>query len=166
MKDANSMDSALGTLSDQEGGTSEAYDEDDSVEEKQDSEPMDDWQSTKVKSPQSFDMISKTTVMSAAEMTPETARRNWNSRFSNIKSSFNAASEEDLSKSRSPSINDERGRPKIKEASKSPMITRPGNISTSGSASPALIQRIERPQSKEDKDKENSIKASSLSNIP
>ena len=153
MKDANSMDSALGTLSDQEGGTSEAYDEDDSVEEKQDSEPMDDWQSTKVKSPQSFDMISKTTVMSAAEMTPETARRNWNSRFSNIKSSFNAASEEDLSKSRSPSLHSLEDRSKSASKERSPMF-RPYGSQLSGSASPALLR-----QTKEDKDKENSIKA-------
>ena len=152
MKDANSMDSALGTLSDQEA-TSEAYDEDDSVEEKQDSEPMDDWQSTKVKSPQSFDMISKTTVMSAAEMTPETARRNWNSRFSNIKSSFNAASEEDLSKSRSPSLHSLEDRSKSASKERSPMI-RPYGSQLSGSASPALLR-----QTKEDKDKENSIKA-------
>ena len=179
MKDANALDVAHGSLSDQEGGTSEAYDEDDSVEEKQDNEPMDDWQSSKVKSPLQINNSSKPSPpipATAPDMTPETARKNWNMRFSNIKSSFNAASEEDLSKSRSPSIHRQssdlddsttssRGRSKVKEASKSPMFSRPSNFSTSGSASPAMIQRIERPQSKEDKDKENSIRASSLSNI-
>ena len=182
MKDANALDVAHGTLSDQEA-TSEAYDEDDSVEEKQDNEPMDDWQSSKGKSPQQLFVkpsaapvqvtTSTSTTMSLLtppDMTPETARKNWNSRFSNLKSSFNAASEEDLSKSRSPSIHrqdlDERGRPKAKEASRSPMVTRGANsFQASGSSSPAMNQRVERPQSKEDKDKENSIRASSLSNV-
>merc|ERR1712045_315438 len=52
MKDANALDNIHGSLSDQEATSgAEYYDEDDSVEEKQDSEPMNDWQSTKVKSP-------------------------------------------------------------------------------------------------------------------
>ena len=51
MKDANALDNIHGSLSDQEGTSGpEGYDEEDSVEEKQDSEPMNDWESTKVKS--------------------------------------------------------------------------------------------------------------------
>lgn len=162
MKDANALDNVHGSsLSDQEA-TSEAYDEDDSVEEKQDNESMNDWQSLKPKSPsQPAQEISNHFL--TPEMTPETARKNWNSRFSNIKHSFNAASEEDLSnKSWSPSIHKpeggvvERGRLQTKES--------PLRSVSSGSSSPSF-HRMERPQSKEDKDKENILKASTPQSV-
>ena len=116
---SNTLDVPHGSLSDQDAATSENNDEDDSIEEKQDSEPMNDDHSFK----------NKTNALkeeaSPAELTQETARRNWNSRFSDIKNSFSTASEEELNnmKSRSPSINrhvevttdsEARGRPKVK----------------------------------------------------
>ena len=87
--------------------------------------------------------------LEGSAMTPETARKNWNSRFSNIKNSFSAASEEELNilKSRSPSINrsaaepppqadpNERGRSKVKPGlSGSPNTTREMNNSNNNLA--------------------------------
>ena len=180
MKDANALDNIHGSLSDQEGTSGpEGYDEEDSVEEKQDSEPMNDWESTKVKSPHTTmptpPAVATTGNISGPDaMTPETARKNWNSRFSNIKHTFDTASEEDLSsKSRSPSIHKQdpgplqppppvpqpvdRSRPINKESSRSPMPRPYGSSQMSqGSISPSP-QRFERPQSKEDKEKQNSM---------
>ena len=187
MRDANSMDVVHGSLSDQEA-TSEPNDEDDSVEEKQDNEPIHDWQSTKMKSPilPNFStnasnsgiavnvqnqpagpsVLESTDVM----MTPETARKNWNLRFANIKNSFNAASEEDLlSKSRSPSVpknqqdsgSEEtqlRGRSKNRDL---PILapTQSQSLPPQPTAMVARRTPIERPQSKEDKNKQNSLAA-------
>ena len=160
MKDANAMDNIHGSLSDQEA-TSEAYDEDDSVEEKQDSEPMNDWQSKKAKSPHTLisEDVTSNSCLVPPDMTPETARKSWNSRFSNIKHSFNAASEEELSnKSRSPSVHtqdtmQDRSRSLSKDPSRSPLMVRGGNGND---------HIVSNAQSKEQKEKENSLKASSL----
>ena len=82
MKDANALDNILGSLSDQEATSgAECYDEDDSVEEKQDSEPMNDWQSKKTKSPLQVNHETPRNSLMPPDMTPETARKNWNSRL-------------------------------------------------------------------------------------
>ena len=88
MKEANRMDRASGTLSDD-------YDHDngnDSVEEKQDSEPIVDDEirnTNKTLKPQHEHDVS--------QLTPETERRmkDWNSRFSNLKHSFDPSDRED-----------------------------------------------------------------------
>ena len=155
MRQANSVDSAATThgMSDPDG--SEAYDEEDSVEEKQDSEPMNDFQSLK---PKAVSTLSVDETPLSGDCTPETARKNWNFRFANIKQSF-AASEEDIAaKSRSPSLHhvaseaEERGRNKFKSISP----TKRGSFSTEYS-SPSS----ERAQSKEDKNKLNAAMTAS-----
>lgn len=90
MKEANRMDRASGTLSD---GDYEHENENgnDSVEEKQDSEPIVD------------DEIRNTNKtlqhppQDMSQLTPETERRmkDWNSRFSNLKHSFDPSDRED-----------------------------------------------------------------------
>jgi len=120
MRQANALDvppqqQPHGSLSDQEQASENNDDDDFSIEEKHDSEPMDDADSSKHKDKKSSLDVrqainasgSDSQMASSSVMTPETARKNWNSRFSNIKNSFSAASEEELSimKSRSPSIN-------------------------------------------------------------
>jgi hypothetical protein len=102
MRQANSIDNPQGSLlSDQDGNTEDDDEEEDehSIEEKQDSEPINE---------KNLDMRNKSSPGRSyleAQLTPETARKNWESRFANIKHSFEDASEDDLSKSRSPSIN-------------------------------------------------------------
>ena len=202
MRQANAIDAPPPHLcSDQEINTN---DEDDSVEEKQDSEPIFDAHSKKslITSPQ-HDLknqvdgrfSNKSTLQNNGEvhlqqtppsvpkgtheLTPEMGKNtNWTSRFSNIKNSF--ASEEDLSKSRSPSINrsnpptdeeqpKDRGRSKNKSASpKSPKEPIIDNTNIAADLSTNDQKRIsqlkERPPSKEDKNKLNTITASGNSN--
>ena len=147
-------------VSDQDG--SEAYDEEDSVEEKQDSESMNDVNSLK---PKQLSLLtgddSSSSMYSSSDWTPETARKNWNFRFANIKHSFNAASEEDLaSKSRSPSLHhlepEDRGRNKFKSISPTKRMP---------IAAQEYLGRItpasERAQSKEDKNKLNAAMTAS-----
>ena len=87
MKEANKMERPSGTLSD---GDHEHDDDNDSVEEKQDSEPIVDDEiknSNKTLRPQ----------VDLTQLTPETERRmkDWNSRFSNLKHSFDPSDRED-----------------------------------------------------------------------
>ena len=191
MRQANAMDNALGSLSDQEATSEANDDEDDSVEEKQDSEPINEKNLLK---PQAVNS-------SMMELTPETARKNWSSRFSNIKSSFNAASEEDISKSRSPSINRlsdnpppppvlqsspeiQRGRGRARESRASNIRSQSAHnikvkpILTVSSSQEDIIPEVqpemvgrstpgssERAKSKEDKNKLNTLTANSVSSI-
>ena len=93
MKEANKMERPTGTLADGDHDTFE--DGNDSVEEKQDSEPIVDDEiknSNKTLKPQS----------GMSQLTPETERRmkDWNSRFSNLKHSFDPASDREDEPSR------------------------------------------------------------------
>ena len=90
MKEANKMDRASGTMSD---GDLDHDDANDSVEEKQDSEPIVDEEirnsnkTPRLQQPQ----------LEMSQLTPETERRmkDWNSRFSNLKHSFDPSDRED-----------------------------------------------------------------------
>ena len=103
MRQANSIDNPHGSLSDQEVNSDDNDDENDdeeeeeiSIEEKQDSEPINE-KTLKAK---------KAKEASSQQLTPESARKkNWNTRFANIKHSFEDVSEDDPSNSRSPSMN-------------------------------------------------------------
>ena len=191
MRQANAIDpSPLHLSSDQEMNTND----EDSVEEKQDSEPMNDVHSKKNSdvslrshiSPKKTHSISEETIpqehqlsaSSTHELTPEIGKNtNWTNRFSNIKNSF--ASEEDLSKSRSPSINrsipttdeeqtKDRGRAKTKSsspisASAMPLVSPPvAEVSIAEQSTTSQVR--ERPPSKEDKNKLNTITASGNNN--
>lgn len=163
MRQANSAEAVTHGVSDPDG--SEAYDEEDSVEEKQDSESMNDFNSLKPKALSTLAAEdSSSSVYSSGEWTPETARKNWNFRFSNIKHSFNAASEEDIAcKSRSPSIHhpinetEERGRNKFKSISPTKRSSFSSLTELPGRTTPAS----ERAQSKEDKNKLNAAMTAS-----
>ena len=195
MRQANAIDAPPPHLSsDQEMNTN---DEEDSVEEKQDSEPINDGHSKKnvsgsllhnfddqveisshANNDENASQTSQSSSKSSHELTPEMGKNtNWTSRFSNIKNSF--ASEEDLSKSRSPSINRsipateeehsmDRGRPKTKSPSPKKFANPPINITpvteTSITEQARLSQLRERPPSKEDKNKQNIITASGNNN--
>ena len=204
MRQANAIDAPPPHLSsDQEINTN---DEDDSVEEKQDSEPINDVDSKKnvgispFQARQNQVEIASDTIIahnnieddskassqsksiqsiSTHELTPEIGKNtNWTSRFSNIKNSF--ASEEDLSKSRSPSINrsapttdeeqsKDRGRPKTKSSSPRSSIgptldNQPTTDNSIISEQARISQLRERPPSKEDKNKQNIITASATNN--
>ena len=87
MREANKMERPSGTLSDDHDNEND--DGNDSVEEKQDSEPIVDEEirsSSKLRQP---------TIDPSQQLTPETERRmkDWNSRFSNLKHSFDPASD-------------------------------------------------------------------------
>uniref|UniRef100_A0A0K2VI10 Uncharacterized protein n=1 Tax=Lepeophtheirus salmonis TaxID=72036 RepID=A0A0K2VI10_LEPSM len=127
MRHANAIDNPHGSLSDQESSMIEDNDEDDEEEEllhlddHDKTEPnineeltSDDYvnhesyhyKSNGDSSDQKNQLSNSTNYnSSSSELTPETHRRkNWNSRFSNIKNAF-ASEEEIFYKSRSPSIN-------------------------------------------------------------
>ena len=90
MKEANKMDRASGTMSD---GDHDHDDANDSVEEKQDSEPIvDDEIRNSNKTPRL-----QQPQLEMSQLTPETERRmkDWNSRFSNLKHSFDPSDRED-----------------------------------------------------------------------
>ena len=176
MRHANSIDNPQGSLSDQEA-TSEANEEDDeedeeendSVEEKQNNEPINEKNKKLLEAPD----------QSYSQLTPETARKNWSSRFSNLKNSFDAASEEETTasgKSRSPSVNrtfsvkpnepkttDEddfiRGRPRERSSTSSNRSKSAHSVSFKGDQ---VDTRLQTP-SKEDKNKLNSLTAGYVS---
>ncbi len=194
MRAANSLDKPQGSLSDQDANTEdddeeEEEEEDHSVEEKQDSEPINE-KSLGIMRNKSSPNRQPQPVPVEQQLTPETARKNWNSRFANIKNSFEDASEDD--KSRSPSINrtsssglevrfveeppsvkvrhdseeQTRGRargrtgPGADRAGPANMRSRSAhNIKMNSVAPTVVIQHHERAQSKEDKNKLNTIAA-------
>ena len=106
MRQANAIDNPQGSLSDADENEIKENDND-SIEEKQDSEPIDEKDQH------------RPLPAIGSQLTPEMARKDWSSRFTNIKSSFDTHSEEDPMKSRSPSLNrqnkdNERGRARTK----------------------------------------------------
>ncbi len=204
MKEANRLEvPAGGRLSDAEQDTTEDVE---SVEEKQDSESVldDEIRNSKKKKKyggggfsadthttgHSFAAKQPPTTMTA-QLTPETARRmrDWNSRFYNLKNSFDTTSDKEEDASRSPSVHrqlpdlllhqedgggrgdgegGDRGRARFKDKG-------PGGQKRAQSAHGSLLSRtgggfnsrpnimvdqspsLERPQSKDDKNKNNAI---------
>ena len=180
MREANMMDNPAGALSGDDN-------DQDSVEEKQDSESIHDDENfnSKKSSINNNKFIPSVPPeyqkVSMSELTPETARRikDWNSRFTNIKSSFDAASEhDDADKSRSPSMQrietadfDGRGRSRFKDKgqdlprSKSAHNMRTPRTSTTSQPeiiiqSDSRTPENQRAPSKEDKNKNNALIAS------
>merc|ERR1711936_777187 len=103
MKEANKLEIPTGILSDPDPDNEH---DQDSVEEKQDSEPILDNESTNPS--KKFTNLFGPGVqnLNVSQLTPETARRmkDWNSRFSNLKHSFDPTSDKEDDPSRSPSI--------------------------------------------------------------
>lgn len=177
LREANMMDNPGSALS----GDDQENDQD-SVEEKQDSESIHDdenFYSKKTNSGNKF--APPATNVNMSELTPETARRmkNWNSRFSNLKSSFDAnLDNEEGDKSRSPSMQrlevtelDGRGRSRFKDKghdgprSKSAHVVRSPRVSTTSQPetvfeSASRTPENQRAPSKEDKNKNNALIAS------
>ena len=159
MKEANKMEGPSGVLSDGD------HDNDhDSVEEKQDSELMVDDEirnSNKTLRPQS---------VSRAQLTPETERRmkDWNSRFSNLKHSFDPSSDREEDPSRSPSTqrhleagpseaeSGSRGRSRFKERGQRSQSAHT-SLANRTAAPSIVIDRVEVAQSKDDKNKNNTM---------
>ena len=165
MKEANKMEGPSGVLSDGD------HDNDhDSVEEKQDSELMVDDEirnSNKTLRPQE---------VNTAQLTPETERRmkDWNSRFSNLKHSFDppGASDREDDPSRSPSTqrhlegvqeaeSGSRGRSRFKERGTMGQRSQSAHTNlghASRNTAPCIvIDRVEVAQSKDDKNKNNTM---------
>ena len=162
MKEANRKEVPVsGVLSDP--------DQEDSVEEKQDIEPMLDSEARPGKQ-------RPASSQQQQQLTPETARRmaDWNSRFSNLKQSFDPASDRE---SASPRPEEERGRARARGAggtvrSKSAHSNLAGRLESSSHPGP-VSPRPDYPQSKDDKNKNNTLlaakRASSMTeshNIP
>ncbi|TRY71051.1 hypothetical protein TCAL_12313 [Tigriopus californicus] len=172
MRNANAMDGAQVTFSDPEGN-SETNEGEDSVEEKQDNE-----------------LINEKQQFTLSNFTPTLSKKNWSSRFSNIKNSFDNSSalninqdESNLNKSRSPSVgrqsdlnqSDNRGRSRTKDkATNGSPNTRSRSAhnlehNPMSETRPTLADRSksinrDRAKSKDDKNKLNAITAHSSSN--
>jgi len=207
MRQANAMDNPLGALSDQEGGLEEddGDDEDRSFEEKQDKEkaekPQDGPQQQYRHSHPQYQQQQqqhhrhvspnppwavyeeKQRPRSSSQLTPEMARRDWSSRFSNIKNSFDFPSEEEESavsgKSRSPSMHRQQQvaqplphqqQPDVGEG-RGRIRTRPSATVTASPRSKSAhnikaSNNAERAHSKEDKEKMNTVTAGYVSDVP
>lgn len=89
MREANKMERPSGTLSDDHDNEND--DGNDSVEEKQDSEAIVDEEI------RSSSKLQQPAIDTSQQLTPETERRmkDWNSRFSNLKHSFDPASDKE-----------------------------------------------------------------------
>ena len=181
IKEANKMEIVSGVLSDPDNEV-----DNDSVEEKQDSEPIDDFErsasSKKLTSPlvqphpqQLYGVGAP--PPSISQLTPETARRmkDWNSRFSNLKHSFDPGSggEEAPDPSRSPSTqrhqiessdgeDPNRGRGRFRDRGTMGPRSKSAHVSNTG---PKVVVE-EYLQTKEDKNKNNTIIAKRASSHP
>ena len=174
IKEANKMEIPSGVLSDPDNEV-----DNDSVEEKQDSEPIHDSERsvnnkklTKLTSPGDQ-------PQSMSQLTPETARRmkDWNSRFSNLKQSFDPGSDKEEDPSRSPSMqrhtvgessdgDDARGRGRFKD--KGPSMGQRSKSAHGGvrnNVGPAVVVE-EYMQTKDDKNKNNTMIAKRASSHP
>ena len=174
IKEANKMEIPSGVLSDPDNEV-----DNDSVEEKQDSEPIHDSERsvnnkklTKLTSPGDQ-------PQSMSQLTPETARRmkDWNSRFSNLKQSFDPGSDKEEDPSRSPSMqrhtvgessdgDDARGRGRFKD--KGPAMGQRSKSAHGGvrnNVGPAVVVE-EYMQTKDDKNKNNTMIAKRASSHP
>jgi hypothetical protein len=205
MKEANRLEvPAGGRLSDAEQDTTEDVE---SVEEKQDSESVldDEIRNSKKKKKygggggfsadthitgHSFAAKQPPTTTTAAQLTPETARRmrDWNSRFYNLKNSFDTTSDKEEDASRSPSVHrqlpdlllhqedgggrgdgegGDRGRARFKDkgpggqkraqSAHGSLLSRTGGFNSRPNIMVDQSPSLERPQSKDDKNKNNAI---------
>merc|ERR1712106_538663 len=187
MKEANKLEIPTGVLSDPDPDNEH---DKDSVEEKQDIEHILDDES--LNSDKKFSNLFGPGVqnLNVSQLTPETARRmkDWNSRFSNLKHSFDPTSDKEDDPSRSPSMQrhtvessddqENRGRSRFKDKSLMGPRSRSAhsnlNNTYSKSTKPQIVvdtaATSDYPQSKEDKNKNNTIiakRASSMTeNIP
>merc|ERR1712128_159617 len=187
MKEANKLEIPTGVLSDPDPDNEH---DKDSVEEKQDIEHILDDES--LNSDKKFSNLFGPGVqnLNVSQLTPETARRmkDWNSRFSNLKHSFDPTSDKEDDPSRSPSMQrhtvessddqENRGRSRFKDKSlmgpRSKSAHSNLNNTYSKSTKPQIVvdtaATSDYPQSKEDKNKNNTIiakRASSMTeNIP
>ena len=168
MKEANKMEGPSGVLSDGDHDNGQ-----DSVEEKQDSEPMVDDEirnSNKTLRPED---------VAGTQLTPETERRmrDWNSRFSNLKHSFDPSSDREEDPSRSPSTQrhteagaepeagGSRGRSRFKERGKMGQRSQSAHTNlglASKTGAPSIVidraeVEVELAQSKDDKNKNNTM---------
>eukprot|EP00092_Neocalanus_flemingeri_P000850 GFUD01000907.1.p1 GENE.GFUD01000907.1~~GFUD01000907.1.p1 ORF type:complete len:3255 (-),score=789.69 GFUD01000907.1:272-10036(-) len=186
MKEANKLEIPTGILSDPDPDNEH---DQDSVEEKQDSEPILDDESTNPNKKFSNLFGPGVQNLNMSQLTPETARRmkDWNSRFSNLKHSFDPTSDKEDDPSRSPSMQrhtvessdgEDRGRSRFKDKSmlgpRSKSAHSNLHNSYSKSTQPQIVvdnsSTSAYPQSKDDKNKNNTIiakRASSMTeNIP
>jgi len=197
MKEANRLEVPAGShLSDAEQDTNEDVE---SVEEKQDSESVldDEIRNSKKKKYGvggnfAADVNTGNKQTATAQLTPETARRmrDWNSRFYNLKNSFDTTSDKEEDASRSPSVHrqlpdllqhqdDSGGRPAMDGGDRGRARFKdkgPGGQKRAQSAHGSLLSRtgggglnsrpnimvdqspsLERPQSKDDKNKNNAM---------
>ena len=187
MKEANKLEIPTGVLSDPDPDNEHDRD---SVEEKQDSEHILDEES--INSNKKFSNLFGPGVqnLNVSQLTPETARRmkDWNSRFSNLKHSFDPTSDKEDDPSRSPSMQrhavessdeqENRGRSRFKDKSlmgpRSKSAHSNLNNTNSKSTKPQIVvdnaSTSDYPQSKDDKNKNNTMiakRASSMTeNIP
>eukprot|EP00095_Tigriopus_kingsejongensis_P006186 maker-scaffold191_size271209-snap-gene-1.35 protein:Tk06186 transcript:maker-scaffold191_size271209-snap-gene-1.35-mRNA-1 annotation:"s6 family -specific metalloendopeptidase adhesin" len=168
MRNANAKDNAQGSLSDPEGNSETIEGEEDSVE--QDSEPINE----QLHRPRHKCIQKELNGTPLLQLTPTMSKKNWSSRFSNIKSSFDTATMGPpvgdevgpANTSHSPSINghleasDERGRSRTKERSgpnvrsRSAHSIKTGMDSTTNEIRSKSIAQ-ERTKSKVDKNKWN-----------
>ena len=202
MKEANRLEvPAGGHLSDADQDNNNNEDAE-SVEEKQDSESVldEEIRNSKKKKKMAENGNSQPYAVAApgpsklnAQLTPETARRmrDWNSRFYNLKNSFDTTSDKEEDASRSPSVHrhlpefhlhqqevgsatgdegGDRGRTRFKDkgpvgqkraqSAHGSLLTR-GGAGAGGGARPNIVvdqsPSLERPQSKDDKNKNNAI---------
>ena len=172
IKEANKLEIPSGVLSDPDNEV-----DNDSVEEKQDSEPIHDSERsvnnkklTRLTSPGDQ-------PQSMAQLTPETARRmkDWNSRFSNLKQSFDPGSDKEEDPSRSPSMqrqtvgessdgDDVRGRGRFKDKGVG-QRSKSAHGGVRNNVGPAVVVE-EYMQTKDDKNKNNTMIAKRASSHP
>jgi hypothetical protein len=187
MKEANKLEIPTGVLSDPDPDNEH---DKDSIEEKQDIEHILDEES--INSSKKFSNLFGPGVqnLNVSQLTPETARRmkDWNSRFSNLKHSFDPTSDKEEDPSRSPSMQrhavessddqESRGRSRFKDKTlmgpRSKSAHSNLNNTYSKSTKPQIVvdnsSTSDYPQSKDDKNKNNTMiakRASSMTeNIP
>ena len=173
IKEANKMEIPSGVLSDPDNEV-----DNDSVEEKQDSEPIHDFERS-VNNKKLTKLTSEgDQLQSMSQLTPETARRmkDWNSRFSNLKQSFDPGSDKEEDPSRSPSMqrhtvgessdgDDVRGRGRFKDKGPMGQRSKSAHGGVRSNVGPAVVVE-EYMQTKDDKNKNNTMIAKRASSHP
>ena len=174
MKEANKMEIPSGVLSDPDNEM-----DNDSVEEKQDSEPIYDSERSS-NNKKKTNLIGPMTVQPPpmAQLTPETARKmkDWNARFSNLKHSFDPGSDKEDDTSRSPSMQrhnlveasdceDPRGRARARDKGSIGQRSKSEHGGVRQNSGPTVLVE-EYLQTKDDKNKNNSIIAKRASSHP
>ena len=169
IKEANKMEIPSGVLSDPDNDV-----DNDSVEEKQDSESTHDSE----RSATNKKLSTNVQPVAMSQLTPETARKmkDWNSRFSNLKHSFDPnASEMDDNASRSPSMQrhnvgessdgeDTRGRGRFRDRGSMAQRSKSAQAPRNSNGPTVVVE--EYMQTKDDKNKNNTIIAKRASSHP